>query len=469
MLEFDKIFDLPLKSNGLIYPLLFSVFFLCSCQHAQKERKNLNNKESQNYDKLDSIKLSVRLPPKSTTGFNLTDPYFKNYTLDFRNNNDKDSVITKEIQSYHKNQIINYFGAFFNDGKSIVFRKKYLTTGNKPFAEFNYSKGKITLVESDGLIDVTNIFKSYPSIGNSNDFDTKEILRKLKNKYDSLNEEIGKKYFSKNYLKAIKELNKIIYLDKLQLVNPESKKIFDYLCQVEEPIGTSIHHGILNVYVKNNIKKIDFLKLKKRKRNDEYLSNLSNAVYLFLQRDKNKGDLDYANAINWLKTTNFFKNDSVYIKKEITPLNSELFASKLERLTFESVNHNKVNIKNILDKNSSEYYLIDFWATWCAPCIQGIKTMKNMDLPDNVNVISISVDKNKDKEKWIKTSNKLNQSISYWIDGTDSKTHEFMNFIKMKSIPRYILIDKNMNLIDESYYHPSKPKFLQQLNHLSKI
>ena len=135
----------------------------------------------------------------------------------------------------------------------------------------------------------------------------------------------------------------------------------------------------------------------------------------------------------------------------------------MKKLTLESVSNEKKDFKKIIDEIPTDYYLIDFWATWCAPCIQGFKTMKSMDLPDNVKVISISVDKNKDKEKWIKTTNKLNQSISYWIDGTDNNTQKFMNFIEMKSIPRYVLIDKNMNLIDQAFYHPSNSQFIKKL------
>jgi hypothetical protein len=36
----------------------------------------------------------------------------------------------------------------------------------------------------------------------------------------------------------------------------------------------------------------------------------------------------------------------------------------------------------------------------------------------------------------------------------------------MKSIPRYVLIDKKLNLIDEAFYHPHEKKFLNYLNNL---
>jgi len=140
-----------------------------------------------------------------------------------------------------------------------------------------------------------------------------------------------------------------------------------------------------------------------------------------------------------------------------------LFKEKIKNLRLSSVALEESSLSKILQKNPSPYYLIDFWATWCAPCIGGIKEMKKMNFPKNVKILSFSVDAEKDTEKWQLKTKELAQKITYLIDEKAMENKEFLKFIELNSIPRYILIDKNMNLIDQSFLPPHDPQFLPKL------
>ena len=171
-------------------------------------------------------------------------------------------------------------------------------------------------------------------------------------------------------------------------------------------------------------------------------------------------------AKKWLRSTKLYSENTIAIDKEITPLNNVTFKEKLNKLSFFSVSDEKSSISKIIKQTPSPYYLIDFWATWCAPCIQGVEAMAKAGLPKNVKVISLSVDKAKDKEKWKTKTKELEQSISYWLNEELDETKAFLKFIEMQSIPRYILIDENMNLIDQAFYHPQQPQFLPKLQNI---
>ena len=43
-----------------------------------------------------------------------------------------------------------------------------------------------------------------------------------------------------------------------------------------------------------------------------------------------------------------------------------------------------------------------------------------------------------------------------------------MKLIEVKSITRYILIDKDMNVIDESFLKPHEPDFIKKLKNIEK-
>ena len=76
------------------------------------------------------------------------------------------------------------------------------------------------------------------------------------------------------------------------------------------------------------------------------------------------------------------------------------------------------------------------------------------------------INKTKEKEKWKTMTQKLGQKISYLIKEDNSNNKDFFKFVELKSVPRYILIDKNMNLIDEAFLHPQEQQFLPKLENI---
>ena len=215
-------------------------------------------------------------------------------------------------------------------------------------------------------------------------------------------------------------------------------------------------------------KKIDFKNLNTKNYSKEYIELVSIGVFNFLRNEDNKGDKKNQLAIDWLKTTNLYIKNSVYIDKEVTPLNNITFKKHLKKINLLNTSFEKSSLLKIIKDNPSEYYLIDFWATWCAPCIKGVHIMKKMKIPKDVVIISLSTDKASDKEKWKTMTQKLGQKVSYLLQEEDIKNKEFLEFIKLQSVPRYILIDKNINLIDQAFFHPQEPLFWSKLKDLVK-
>ena len=92
--------------------------------------------------------------------------------------------------------------------------------------------------------------------------------------------------------------------------------------------------------------------------------------------------------------------------------------------------------------------------------------MQNMNFPNGIKVISLSLDKNKDYDKWKILTIKMDQEITYHLDNNLKENEKFLEFVELNSIPRYILIDKNLNLINQAFYHPDDPQFLRELEKL---
>jgi thiol-disulfide isomerase/thioredoxin len=160
-------------------------------------------------------------------------------------------------------------------------------------------------------------------------------------------------------------------------------------------------------------------------------------------------------------------NDVVkYYKKNYE---ANLAKSKLNNTispTFDYENHKGGTTK--LEDLKGKYVYIDVWATWCGPCraeIPSLKKVEEMYHDKNIAFVSISVDVDKDHEKWKNfVSEKQLGGIQLFAD--KNWNSDFMISYGINSIPRFILIDPNGKIIKSDAARPSSPQLKEELDKL---
>lgn len=88
--------------------------------------------------------------------------------------------------------------------------------------------------------------------------------------------------------------------------------------------------------------------------------------------------------------------------------------------------------------------LLDFWATWCPPCLRALPVMRELShyLPSDLSIISIDEDSS-DPEIWKQFISKQNMDWSQVWDKDSTLYRTFgLGAPSQLSLPRYILIDR---------------------------
>jgi thiol-disulfide isomerase/thioredoxin len=173
-------------------------------------------------------------------------------------------------------------------------------------------------------------------------------------------------------------------------------------------------------------------------------------VFFALEQNTKTSKLLYANFLKKYYSHQYAQELIIYMSKLYTDIktpvkNIDINTIKLSDLEMMCLDlkGNKFNADSIRDK----ILVVDFWATWCGPCIQSIPFMKKLesDFNDNdLQFIYLSIDD--DIEAWRKMVKKkeLKGLSLYSQGGFKSSIAQYFN---LEAIPYYLVIDKEGNII----------------------
>jgi len=112
--------------------------------------------------------------------------------------------------------------------------------------------------------------------------------------------------------------------------------------------------------------------------------------------------------------------------------------------------------------------ILDFWATWCVPCKNGLPKINELhEKYDNVNVLTINVDKPRKKAAAISTV-KSNRFTFHTLFDSKKVVQKQYN---ITNIPRTLIIDQDGTIIydhtgyqrgDEKHYEKVIVKWLEE-------
>jgi thiol-disulfide isomerase/thioredoxin len=119
----------------------------------------------------------------------------------------------------------------------------------------------------------------------------------------------------------------------------------------------------------------------------------------------------------------------------ILPMESSDFETEIKEVTAEDF----LQIRKKINKPT----MINFWASWCKPCVEEIPYLKRYAQKNNMDLIFVSSDKNNEKQKDLmsKQMNRLRMPVSYIIKESSS-TVDVQNYMALKKFVKNIGADE---------------------------
>lgn len=168
----------------------------------------------------------------------------------------------------------------------------------------------------------------------------------------------------------------------------------------------------------------------------------SSMAYLYLLNARNyKSALKmYLVANKYSSKKDFCKGSIEYCQRTLGLIKCKNYGQKAPVFELLSIDGKKVSLNDLLGK----YVILDFWASWCGPCIGEIPNLKNVykEYKDRgLEIVSISCDKN--DKNW---KDAVSKEGLTWVQLTSKGTDIFKKY-GVRGIPRIMLLDKSGKII----------------------
>ena len=146
------------------------------------------------------------------------------------------------------------------------------------------------------------------------------------------------------------------------------------------------------------------------------------------------------------------------LNKETNYSTDYLVGNKLTKINLKSFNDNKIYTSEDLKNN--DYTLINFWASWCAPCRVEHPYLMQLSKEKNLKILGVNF-----KDKKINALKFLNElGNPYYYMAKDTKGQQSVNF-GIYGIPESILIN-NETIVLKKFIGPLNE---QNLNDIKEI
>jgi thiol-disulfide isomerase/thioredoxin len=167
--------------------------------------------------------------------------------------------------------------------------------------------------------------------------------------------------------------------------------------------------------------------------------------------------------------------DEYYTKFKSIPKNSiykdlinrdfQIDKSITHKLVLKDTLNQTYYLEDILEKNKGKLILVEFWASWCGPCIKLIPSANKLKKIYSEDIVFIAISVENDFNEW-KSSNSIKQKSSLTQNYIlrNPYTSKIIKENHVIYVPRFFLYNKSGQLIDSNTPSPEKNELIQLID-----
>ena len=169
----------------------------------------------------------------------------------------------------------------------------------------------------------------------------------------------------------------------------------------------------------------------------------------------------YKKYISTLKKNLVRRAEAAKRKAEALAAEVSLVGQHYTDMEFPNENDTPVRLSAVIDNPETRYVILDFWATWCMPCVKSIPTLKEVYAKyhdKGLEIYSISQDSKAEEWKSFVEKNEMT-----WINVLASVSSKVYKDYAIEFIPSVFLIDCQSGEILVHEGHPDLDAILSEL------
>lgn len=167
----------------------------------------------------------------------------------------------------------------------------------------------------------------------------------------------------------------------------------------------------------------------------------------------------YQNLTPKIKNT----EEAKILHKRINAFYNSNIGEPVPEIGLKDISNNLISIKNFTGK----YVLIDFWASWCAPCIRDIPFLKTLKKSNHSNLEVISISKDEDINAWESAISKYRMENFIHISTEQNHAKQFYLKYFVQAIPVKILVNPEGKIIGR--WRGYNPNYHDEIEKLIKL
>jgi thiol-disulfide isomerase/thioredoxin len=123
------------------------------------------------------------------------------------------------------------------------------------------------------------------------------------------------------------------------------------------------------------------------------------------------------------------------------------FSKETLKINLTSIEGKEFVFQDIINQYKGKTIVLEIWASWCSDCVKAMPKVKELQA-NNPDVVYLFVSMDKKQDKWLEGIEKYDiKGTHYWANDMDMMKGKFGKSIDLDWIPRYMIIDKNQQIV----------------------